>query len=772
MGVAGVIRAYPATSAIVIVALGVGVATGALWSDVSGNEKLYDSVAYGVEPLRDGRWWTFFTGAFFVPELMLYIPVLGFLVVAASIYERRVGHWQTLVVVVLGQVAGSMLTAFFLWGFRDSSWTWAAYLARTVDVGISAGAFAVLGALTAVMQPVWRTRLRVAVSAYLFAMVLRSGLLWDVEHFASWVLGMLAGPFFAGRLPERPQVHFGRRTQRAVIALVLAVLAISTLVEAVFPGNGGPFNDGREPFTPSHVTLALVVTSLITLLLADGLRRGRRLAWWIITVLTGLTVLGLLGVKASAERNAELVIYGALLILLLVGYRAFGVRARVSSFRHAGRRILWVAAALFAYTAIGFAVLKDDFVPRADPSDMVAEFVSRIFFSSTDNVTPVTTAADWFVRSIGWVWIGALLLTLGGLIYQSRRPKPVVPEEDARLRGLLASHNSSSIEWMLTWEGNTLWFSSDGATAIGYRVVGSVALCLADPVGPSTGRLAALREFDEFCFERGWIPCLFAAGQESADLAPALRWKAVQVAEDSIVDLPDLEFKGKPWQDVRTALNKAGKEDIQLVVTHWADARPAVTDQLRVISEGWVADKSLPEMGFTLGGLAEADDPAVRLHLAQRDDGTIEGFTSWMPIQSDGEVVGWTVDLMRRRDEGFRPVMEFLIGASAMQLKEEGYRYISLSAAPLAKAPDNLAANSDQDVMQKLLDFLGTTLEPYYGFRSLLAFKAKFQPRFAPMYLVFPDETALLEIGLAISRAYMPDATPTDWLKMSWDMAH
>ena len=114
--------------------------------------------------------------------------------------------------------------------------------------------------------------------------------------------------------------------------------------------------------------------------------------------------------------------------------------------------------------------------------------------------------------------------------------------------------------------------------------------------------------------------------------------------------------------------------------------------------------------------------------------------------------------------------MEYLIGESAMRFKEEGYEFISLSAAPLAKAPEHLADNSDQEVLQKLLDFLGDTLEPYYGFRSLLSFKAKFQPEFHPMYLVYPDETALLEIGLAIARAYMPDATFTDWVTMSVDM--
>jgi phosphatidylglycerol lysyltransferase len=323
---------------------------------------------------------------------------------------------------------------------------------------------------------------------------------------------------------------------------------------------------------------------------------------------------------------------------------------------------------------------------------------------------------------------------------------------------------------MLTWEGNTIWFSATGGTAIGYRVVGAVALCLADPIGPPGERLAALHEFDKFCFDRGWIPCLFAAGAETASYAPELGWKSVQVAEDSVVPLPDLEFKGKAWQDVRTALNKAGKQDITLQITRWDELRPVFEDQLRIISAGWIDDKALPEMGFTLGGLAEAEDPEVRLHLATDADSTIEGFTSWMPVARDGEVVGWTVDLMRRRDEGFRAVMEFLIGASAMQFKEEGYEFISLSAAPLAKAPERMEEAADTKVLQRLLDFLGDALEPFYGFRSLLAFKAKFQPEFRPMYLVFPNETALAEIGLAVARAYMPDASFLDWVKMGADM--
>ena len=142
-----------------------------------------------------------------------------------------------------------------------------------------------------------------------------------------------------------------------------------------------------------------------------------------------------------------------------------------------------------------------------------------------------------------------------------------------------------------------------------------------------------------------------------------------------------------------------------------------------------------------------------------------------MTVCLNGEVIGWTLDLMRRRDRGFRPVMEFLIAASARMFAEEGYRFISLSAAPLARSAGHATDDEyDETVLHKLLTFLGDTLEPYYGFRSLLTFKNKFQPVHHPMYLVFPDETALAEIGMAIARAYVPDARFADWIKMGWTM--
>ena len=743
------------------------VVTWSWWTTVDEGSDLFEQVAYGLPALRDGRWWTFFTGMFFASQLALYLPVLVGLVLVAVVYERRVGHLRTLVVAIGGQFFGCLLTALFLWPFEGSGWTWAAELGRQLDLGISGALFALLGALTATMHPVWRRRVRITLAAYLVAMVFNVGWLWDVEHLVSFALGLVAGPLLIGRRLGRFHAEFGPRTQRSLVALVVAVSAATAIIEGWYRGNGGPFNsDSAAEHTPG-VTLSLIIGSLVVLVFADGLRRGRRTAWIVVTSVLTVSFVGLLTVESSSERTADLVLVGAQLLILLATFRAFTARAPIGSLRLTRRRLLWVVAGLGAYTAVGFVVLRGNFTPRPGWSDMLREFGARLLFTSSDSIDPTTEAARWFLGSIGVVWTGAIVISVVALVYASRRPQPTA-QKDARLRELLGRHHSSSIEWMLTWEGIDVWFSDDGGTAIGYQVIGSVALCLADPVGPLDQRQAALEAFDLHCFERGWVPCLFAAGQATADLAPNLGWKTIEVADDSVMLLDNVEFKGKAWQTVRTALNKAGKEDIELVSMKWADCTPVITDQLRAISGEWVSDKALPEMGFTLGTLREAEDPDVRLHLAIGADRTVEGFTSWMPVSENGEVIGWTLDLMRRRDRGFRPVMEFLIAASARLFADEGYRFISLSAAPLARPAGDVGG--DEDVLRKLLAFLGDTLEPFYGFRSLLKFKEKFQPEHHALYLVFPDETALAEIGAAIARAYVPGAGVVDWARMGWTL--
>lgn len=374
------------------------------------------------------------------------------------------------------------------------------------------------------------------------------------------------------------------------------------------------------------------------------------------------------------------------------------------------------------------------------------------------------------VLADGVLWLGlVIILLIGRSAFQVplRRSKrghgmPGITRDDAldRLRNV----GGGTISWMIGWSPNRYLPVGDGV--VGYQEHAGVVIGLGDPVARPGKYGVALQSFNDAAVSAGLIPCVFSASDLSAEAKPA-GWRSVIVAEDTIVDLQDFALTGKKWQPVRTSVNRAAREGIEFRMCTLADEPWGVRAQVRAISEQWTGDKGLPEMGFTLGTVEEALDPETKVGIAVDADGNLHGITSWLPVYGgEGKVRGWTLDLMRRRDGGFGPVMEFLIAASAMQLSEEGYEFLSLSGAPLVRPAD--AASGPVD---RVLAGLGELIEPLYGFRSLHHFKQKFNPRAATLHLLYRDEGDLPRIALALTKAYLPDATLRDLLASAADAA-
>jgi len=225
------------------------------------------------------------------------------------------------------------------------------------------------------------------------------------------------------------------------------------------------------------------------------------------------------------------------------------------------------------------------------------------------------------------------------------------------------------------------------------------------------------------------------------------------VAEETIVHPATFSTQGKSWQDVRSSINRAERLGVHAVWGTWGKLSIAHSAQIEAISESWVADKKLPELGFTLGGMDELRDPDVAVLLAIGEDDVVEAVTSWMPSYRDGEIVGWTLDFMRRRPGSMNGVMEFLIASAALIMQQRGIEFMSLSAAPLARRESTSEESGGTD---RLLNFLARSLEPVYGFQSLFNFKQKFKPELKPMLMAYPDPLRLPAIGAALGRAYLP----------------
>jgi len=402
-----------------------------------------------------------------------------------------------------------------------------------------------------------------------------------------------------------------------------------------------------------------------------------------------------------------------------------------------GRRWAWVIAIILASINVVLGILVVVLTFGFPASDIV--------WDGDPSVT-VATAVLWAALLVYLAWVrgafrGRRRATLG------MSPPPTVGE----VREMLHTSGGGTLSWMTTWDGNSYARTSSGIVA--YQRRAGVALVLADPLGPRESRGESVREFVSMAETAGLIPCFFSADEATRAVMPD-GWRSLIVADDTIVDLEGLEFTGKRWAAVRTSLNRAGREEMTFRMTRLTDEPWGVQQQLRAISDMWVGDKGLPEMGFTLGTLNEARDPEVRLALAISPSGDVDGFLSWLPVYGEGRVEGWTLDLMRRREGGFGPVMEFLIGSSARFFADEGARMLSLSGAPLTHDYP-----PDAGMIAEITDKLAEMLEPVYGFRSLHRFKEKFHPRYESLYLLYRDEADLPGIGMALTRAFLPDAS-------------
>ncbi|QBJ94639.1 DUF2156 domain-containing protein [Rhodococcus sp. ABRD24] len=779
-------------------------------------------LALGIGPLEHWRLWTPLTAGLWAPGLVGYLGVTLLIFLVAAPLERRMGSGRFAFAAVATQVGGAMLglAVATIVKLLDSDWGFRLHVGTAV--GPTTWILGVAMVASSSMGTLWRRRIRVGSLALTITLVLFAGQLQDVIRFGAVVVGLLAGPWIVGRSARGSRITGTRREGRVLVAIVVAASSIGTMLAALSPHAVGPLAVLRDlfrgvPWTAAEVreiceatptdpdcrrgmldlrlsgigpTLLSLMPSVFLLVLCDGLRRGRRFAWIAATVAQAvLLALSLLNfvVRYVDVSGEDTLFYGlespnlyrtiapfltplALLILLLATRRLFDVVAPPRTYRRLGGNLALLVAGLGLLYVLGGLWARNGFDRRATFSLLVADFPERlvppVYLQMLD---PRLLPDDW-ASTLLYEWTGVVFWVTTCALVAATFLRPahgsVVGAAD-RAREILRSGSGSALSWMTTWRGNSYWFGDGGDSYVAFRVSSGVALTTGGPVGRPDRVRDDVIGFAEYASANGWVPCFYSVTGDVKAVSDELGWVGVQVAEETLLDLGKIAFTGKKFQDVRTALNRAAKSGITAEWISFHTAPLALTDQISAISEEWVADKGMPEMGFTLGGLQEMDDPEVRCLIAVDEDRTVHGVTSWLPVYRNGHVVGWTLDFMRRRADGFRPAMEFLIASAAVLLEGEGAEFLSLSGAPLATvggAGDPEQSGGDarvglSEAMESVLEALGQTLEPVYGFRSLLAFKSKFQPRYEPMYMCFADPVALPSIGNAIGRSYLPEVS-------------
>lgn len=535
-----------------------------------------------------------------------------------------------------------------------------------------------------------------------------------------------------------------RRLRRLVGAVAAGAIATVDLIGAFIPRTvveQGEIERAVGLSTAANARILLAVLGALSLLIVRGVRIGQRRAWAVAIGIGALSVPAHFFRDGTAASSAVCLVATALLLVDHSSYRVPGRGLTV------GWLVFPVAVAVGAMVGIGMFEHAEGLPDLSIAGS--AEAAARGLLFLPQRVTAVTPAADAFLDSlrVGGALIG--LVVLAALFTASRpsRADRTVQKDDARF---FAAHGRSSAAPLAALSGNHVVRLSD-SVRVGGRLAAGAFVSIGPPVASDGDDATALAMFIAQCERWGVVPAIVDADEAVADVGTRVGFRRLKIGEEAFIDLATFSVAGKALANVRHSATRAEKDGLTVVRYGKPDRTSALDQDLVAINDAWLATKHGPELGFTLGRLDLERLDQYEMYLAIDSVGTAVAFTTWMPFAAGS---GAVLDLMRRSGSAPPGVMELLISRGLTGLRDLGYTKASLGGVPLASTTER------EGHIQHLMAWLYDNAGSVYEAKGLFAFKRKFDPRWEPMFLLYPDGADLGRVAVAIGRAFLPDLPP------------
>jgi lysylphosphatidylglycerol synthetase-like protein (DUF2156 family) len=311
-----------------------------------------------------------------------------------------------------------------------------------------------------------------------------------------------------------------------------------------------------------------------------------------------------------------------------------------------------------------------------------------------------------------------------------------------RVQAIFLDHSQHALSAFAVQEDKHHLLLAGQRGLIAYATRGSVAITCGDPLAPEELFQESVLGFLEFAQKSGWTPCFYEVAEVRLPTYHALGLRSLKIAEEALIDLPTFSLSGNHRANLRAMVNKVTKTGMEVLrYSRGNQPVPGIDEQLEEISEEWLAEKHLGELGFTLGRFSLEAITDIPVFMARSGE-LIEAFCSWLPYRGGKAVV---LDLMRRRKAAPSGTMDSLIAHSLLQLKSAGIAQASLANAPLANVGE------PKRPLDRGVALLFENMNAFYGYKNLFRFKKKFAPRWEGRYMVYPAGIDLPSVAVALT---------------------
>ncbi len=491
--------------------------------------------------------------------------------------------------------------------------------------------------------------------------------------------------------------------------------------------------------------LLTLVTAMGLLALALGLRRGKRLAWWlaIVTFASALVVqLAWFGHPVGAA------LAGLCLLALALDRRRFVV-ATTGTWRGRGR-VLLVLAGLGLAAEIGLVLGADGSRLPLGMSDAGSTLADWLSFGGVD---PAVRLAGHGVLLAALIVLARLPMTLAaiGILAPADEPTIDPATRDRALEVVRRSGRGALTPFQQTPD-KSLWLAPAGPSGDGVVVYGRAGrhdVVVGDPVGSPPAAWRAFESFVASARARDEVVAVYQASEIGRTLLEEAGYRTFRIGHEAIVDLTGFDLSGSKRANLRHTVTRARRGGIEVL---WrpdglgADEAARLRPGLEAIDAIWRA-RSGPPMGFTIGAFQPGELSTTPIAVALEGDGRPSAFTTFQPTGRDG---GMVLDLMRRAPDGTPGALEACLAEAAAGMRSAGVTTLSLGLAPLAGLERPGAT-----VEERALAAAARLVRPWYDVRGLEFFKAKFDPRWEPRYVAVRRRLDLVGLSIALLRLHL-----------------
>ncbi len=304
----------------------------------------------------------------------------------------------------------------------------------------------------------------------------------------------------------------------------------------------------------------------------------------------------------------------------------------------------------------------------------------------------------------------------------SRIDPHISPEVFARALGF-----SGKTDSFLALTGDKQFLvAPEGDAFVMYRVSGGNWIVMGDPVGNPARWSDLLWTLRQRADAHQGRLMLYQISAASLPIMVEMGLDIVKYGEEARVQLSRFSTEGKSGKDLRHAVRRAEASGASFEIVAAREV-PVYMQELRAVSDEWLADKGAKEKAFSLGRfdpdyLARFDCAVVRM------GGRIVAFANVLATPDRQEL---SVDLMRHVREVPYGVMDYLFVRLMEWGREQKYQWFSLGLAPLAGIEGRRLA----PLWARVGAFMFRHGEAFYGFYGLRRYKAKFTTHWEPRYI-------------------------------------